>query len=122
AVVVLAVAGVGIPPYPGHRLPRVVGLLLDPAEVTAAHEITELVGDATAPRGGGPRLIVHLVNEKTPNWGGPFARALKSRYPLAQTAFRDWAREPGHLKLGQVHLVDVGDAIAVATMVAQKGY
>lgn len=118
----LVVECVGIPPYPQQRLPRVVGLLLDPAEATPSHEITELLGDATAPRGDGPKLIVHLVNDKTANWGGPFARALKSRYPLAQGAFRDWAREAGHLNLGQVHLVEVTDDIAVVTMVAQKGY
>jgi hypothetical protein len=118
----LGVECVGIPPYPGQRLPRIVGLLLDDATVTLSEEITELVGDATAPRGEGPRLIVHLVNDKTANWGGPFARALKSRYPVAQGAFRDWAREPDHLKLGQVHLVDVEGDLAVATMIAQKGY
>jgi hypothetical protein len=118
----LGVECVGIPPYPGQRLPRVVGLLLDHAGATAAHEITELIGDATDPRGQGPRLIVHLVNDKTTNWGGPFARSLRSRYPIAQAAFRDWAGEPGHLRLGQVHLVDVVDDLTVATMVAQKGY
>lgn len=118
----LAVECVGIPPYPGQRLPRVVGLLLDHAGAIPAHEITELIGDATDPRGQGPRLIVHLVNDKTPNWGGPFARSLRSRYPTAQTAFREWASEPSHLRLGQVHLSDVADEIAVATMVAQRGY
>jgi hypothetical protein len=118
----LGVECVGIPPYPGQRLPRVVGLLLDQARATKPNEITELIGDATDPRGDGPRLIVQLVNDKTPNWGGPFARALKSRYPAAQTAFRLWAHEPGHLHLGHVHVVDVSDEIAVATMVAQKGY
>jgi hypothetical protein len=122
AVGELAVECVGIPPYPGQRLPRVVGLLLNPLAATPTNEITELVGDATAPRGSGPRLIAHLVNDKTSNWGGPFARALKSRYPLAQAAFRDWAGEPGHLKLGQVHVVDIDDGLAVATMVAQRGY
>lgn len=118
----MAIECVGIPPYPGHRLPRVVGLLLSDVDNTAIEEITELVGDATEPRGEGRGLIVHLVNDKTPNWGGPFARALKARYPHVQAAFREWAREPGHLELGQVHVVDVADDIAVATMVAQKGY
>jgi len=118
----LTVECVGIPPYPGQRLPRVVGLLLAPTGAEKTPEITELIGDATAPRGDGPRLIVHLVNDKTPNWGGPFARALRGRHPAAQTAFRAWAREPGNLLLGQVHLVDVDDDVAVATMVAQKGY
>jgi O-acetyl-ADP-ribose deacetylase (regulator of RNase III) len=118
----LTVECVGIPPYPGQRLPRVVGLLLDSAGASVSEEITQLIGDATAPRGSGPRLIVHLVNDKTPSWGGPFARALKSRHPIAQDAFRDWAREPGHLKLGQVHVTDIDDDLAVATMVAQKGY
>jgi uncharacterized protein DUF955 len=118
----LGVECVGIPPYPGQRLPRVVGLLLDHAGATQAQEITELIGDATDPRGQGPRLIVHLVNDKTTNWGGPFARALRSRYPIAQAAFREWAAEPGHLRLGQVHFVDVADDVTVATIVAQKGY
>jgi hypothetical protein len=118
----LSIECVGIPPYPGQRLPRVVGLLLDQAGAVLSNETTELIGDATDPRGEGSRLIVHLVNDKTANWGGPFARALRSRYPAAQAAFRDWASEPGHLRLGQVHLVDVSEQIAVATMVAQKGY
>ena len=84
--------------------------------------IVELVGDATQPRGEGSRLVVHLVNDKTPNWGGPFARALKARWPEAQSAFREWAREGDRLQLGQVHSVQVEPGIAVATMVAQKGY
>lgn len=113
---------VGIPPYPGQRLPRVVGLLVSDAGVAETLEMANIIGDATEPRGDGTRLIVHLVNDKTPNWGGPFARALKSRHPLAQSSFRDWSREPGHLELGQVHVVNVADKIAVASLVAQKGY
>jgi hypothetical protein len=113
---------VGVSPYPGQRLPRVVGLLLADASGRPQQEIVELVGDATEPRGEGSRLVVHLVNDKTPNWGGPFARALKARWPEAQSAFREWARGGDRLQLGQVHSVEVEPGIAVATMVAQKGY
>src|SRR5690242_12806880 len=64
---------VGVSPYPGQNLPRVVGLLRSPEIIArASRQIHEVDGDATQPRGEGPRLLAHLVNDTTPNWGGPF--------------------------------------------------
>jgi O-acetyl-ADP-ribose deacetylase (regulator of RNase III) len=120
----IEVQAVGAPPFPGQRYPRVLGLLR-PRGVRRIKE-TELVvvhGDATAPRGRGAKLIVHLVNDKTANWGGAFARALRERYPIAQEDFREWAREdPGRLQLGAVFVSEIDNDLHVATMVAQHGY
>jgi O-acetyl-ADP-ribose deacetylase (regulator of RNase III) len=114
---------VGLPPYPGQRIPRVAGLvkLAKPGTAPAAPRISYLTGDATDPVADGARIIVHIVNDKTANWGGAFARALRNAYPLAQQDFRAWAQE-GHLELGEVQITDVEDDLYVATMVAQRGY
>jgi O-acetyl-ADP-ribose deacetylase (regulator of RNase III) len=81
-------------------------------------------GDATDPRNvEGSRIIAHLVNDKTPNWGGAFARALKKRFDKAQIDFEEWAAEDRrNLALGNIRLVETKDELAVATMVAQRGY
>ena len=121
----LHVEAVGISPYPGHRLPRVAGLLRPSADVRVAPdpEIAFVTGDATQPHGDGPRLIAHVVNDKTPNWGGAFARALREEYPVAQTQFLEWvSTDRNRLRLGAVHLAEVDTDLAVATMVAQRGY
>lgn len=116
---------VGVSPYPGQQFPRVVGLLSSP-EVHArpSRRIHYVDGDATQPRGDAPRLIAHLVNDKTPNWGGPFARALKERYPQAQAVFRSWVKaDSANLKLGNVHFFEIEEEnLTVATMVAQHGF
>jgi O-acetyl-ADP-ribose deacetylase (regulator of RNase III) len=113
----------GIPPYPGETLPRVVGLLTPRTQVAEAAEITEVYGDATRPRGTGMRMIVHLVNDRTPNWGGMFARALKEVYPAAQHDFREWVNEDRRrLHLGSVRFREVVTDLAIATMIAQHGY
>lgn len=117
----LRVECVGIAPYPGQKLPRVVGLVLPETGLSSEHGITEVLGDAREPRGAGTNLIVHMVNDKTANWGGAFARALKQRWPAAQEAFKEWAADK-NLHLGSVHVTDVEPQIAIATMVAQKGY
>jgi Zn-dependent peptidase ImmA (M78 family)/O-acetyl-ADP-ribose deacetylase (regulator of RNase III) len=113
----------GIPPYPGATLPRVVGLVTPRSPVAEAPEIEEVYGDATQPRGTGMRMIVHLVNDRTPNWGGRFAKALKEAYPLTQRDFREWvADDRRRLRLGSVRFLEVMPNLQVATMVAQHGY
>lgn len=119
------VEAVGIPPYPGQRMPRVVGILRPnhAADGAAARRIEYLTGDATEPRGDGLRAIVHLVNDKTANWGGGFARALRSRYPEAQEDFRKWvAADKSRLRLGAIRRVEVRPDLEVVTIVAQSGY
>jgi Zn-dependent peptidase ImmA (M78 family)/O-acetyl-ADP-ribose deacetylase (regulator of RNase III) len=116
---------VGIPPYPGHRLPRVVGLLRPTADVVVPPRptIAFVTGDATRPHGNGPRLIAHVVNDKTPNWGGAFAQGLRDEYPIAQSEFRQWVNNDRTvLQLGAVHVAEVDTNLVVATMVAQRGY
>jgi O-acetyl-ADP-ribose deacetylase (regulator of RNase III) len=120
----LDVQAVGAPPFPGQRFPRVLGLL-HPRGVKRVKSTNLVIvhGDATAPRGAGPKLIVHLVNDKTPNWGGAFARALRERHPEAQQDFREWVRQdPSHLRLGAVFISEVANDLHVATIVAQHGY
>src|SRR5439155_19783257 len=113
----------GIPPYPGQRLPRVVGLALPRGPVEAARDVEEVYGDATKPRGASLRIIVHLVNDRTPNWGGMFAGALKKLYPATQRDFRQWVTEDrSRLRLGRVRFLDVRNDLVVATMVAQRGF
>jgi Zn-dependent peptidase ImmA (M78 family) len=114
---------VGVPPFPGQRLPRVVGLLVPVVANAVRPTLTEVIGDATTPQGEGRKLIVHLVNDATPNWGGEFASALRRRYPEAQHSFRAWVQEDrSNLSLGRVHVVDLPPDIAVATMIAQRGW
>lgn len=121
----VAVEAVGTPPYPGQRYPRVLGWL-HPRDQRARASVNEpefLHGDATDPRGAGERLIVHIVNDRTPNWGGGFAGALSRRHPTSQEQFREWAMtDPAHLTLGAVQVTPLGGGISVASVVAQKGY
>lgn len=119
------VDAVGVPPYPGHPMPRVVGILRPTRKQGSSRgrHVEYVTGDATRPRGHGRRVIVHVVNDRTPNWGGGFARALRDRYPEAQATFREWSRsDSSHLRLGAIHIVTVGPELDVATLVAQKGY
>jgi O-acetyl-ADP-ribose deacetylase (regulator of RNase III) len=120
----VSVECVGIPAYPGERYPRVVGLLRpDDGQAAPVVGITYVRGDATAPRGEGVRIIAHLVNDRTPNWGGKFARALRSQYPVAQDEFRYWATSSGgNLALGNVHFTMIESNLGIVTMVAQHGY
>lgn len=121
------VEAVGIPPYPGSRFPRVVGILKPVDKVAHQSGATSLKfvrGDALKPRGSGPRIVVHVVNDKSPNWGGGgFAQALKKRWPEAQTDFRQLiAQHRQALSLGNARIVGMPDGVLVASVVAQKGY
>lgn len=119
----MAVECIAIPPYPGRRHPRVVGLLS-----TTTHRsdplLVEVRGDALEPRSKEPRIIAHVVNDATPNWGGGgFAANLRRRYPEAQEDYRKWAAEHhGSLSLGQSHVTELTPGSWVFHMVAQHGY
>lgn len=121
----VAVEAVGIPPFPGSAMPRVVGILTEEADRGAEpFLLREVEGDATVPIGGGVQLIVHLVNDRTANWGPDgFAAALRRRYPQVQTDFRDWvANSPKALRLGNVRIAHAEGDVWVATVVAQRNY
>ena len=116
---------VGLPAYAGSTEPRVAGLakLSDLRPVRRA-TLEYRRGDALAPAGEGPRLIAHIVNDRTPNWGGNgFAAALKRRYPDVQQEFREWVEaDRSCLELGNIHVADVDDNIRSVQMIAQFGY
>lgn len=118
----LNVQAVGVPPYPGDRFPRVVGLI-QPGGAAPADEIgiKYIRGDAGDPRRDGPVVIAHVVNDKARRWGGHgFARSLMARFPDAAAAFEAW--NDGHRALGAVHLHQVGTDLWIASLVAQAGY
>ena len=120
----VAVQAVGIPPYPSHRLPRVAGLLQKEAPVRESNRFDVVVGDATRPRGTGPKMIVHIVNNHARAFGGGgFANQLGRNVRHSAETFRAWTiARPDNLVLGSVHIVDLDDGITVASMVAQQGY
>ena len=116
---------VGIPPYPDQIYPRVMGIFIPTSPSrNVLNKINYRRGDATDPRDEGDyRIIAHIVNDKTAVWGGVFARAVKKRWPRAQTDFERWsAEEKRNLSLGNACLAEVDDRLAVFTMVAQRGY
>lgn len=115
---------VRIPPYPGLSFPSVAGLMTGAATPGPGPKIMYLKGDALEPRGEAQKVIVHVVNDATRNWGGRgFVVGLKQKWPEAQREFRNWAAaNRGQLKLGQVYTVRVSDDVTIASMVCQKGY
>jgi O-acetyl-ADP-ribose deacetylase (regulator of RNase III) len=121
----LHVECVAIPPYPGGTHPRVVGLVwrYDEGAMERTSEWIRYVrGDATEPRGE-RSLIIHVVNDATPIWGGSgFASALRRAYPSVQRSFKRWWEGTPGPRLGRVHLAEATAGIWVASLVAQHGY
>jgi O-acetyl-ADP-ribose deacetylase (regulator of RNase III) len=118
------VESVAIPSYPGAINPRVVGLLRPSKQSSVSLPTLQyLIGDATDPRGGGEKIIAHVVNDATPRWGGGFAKVVANRYPAAQDDFITWANEDrSRLRLGQTRMFPVAAGLAVFHMVAQHGF
>ena len=118
------VQAVGVPPYPGHRFPRVVGLLQPEAEADRRVQGVRIVGgDATRPIREGPTIIAHIVNDTAQRWGGHgFANALGRRMRAAREDYAAWAGDSAHRQLGAVHVTHVDEGLWVASMVAQVGY
>ena len=116
---------VGLAPYSGNTRPRVAGMAtLTEHEISTWATLEYFRGDALSPRGDGPRLIAHIVNDRTPNWGGNgFAAAVKRKFPNVQQEFREWARsEPTEFKLGRIHVAPIGHDTFSVQMIAQAGY
>jgi O-acetyl-ADP-ribose deacetylase (regulator of RNase III) len=121
----LTVQCVGLPPYPHQRLTRVAGFVGGPTSVVAqGTSITYLVGDATQPRGTGPKIIAHVVNNQASRWGRhSIAGDLAKTYPDAPIFYSTWIMDdPSRLALGNVHLLPVNKELTIASMVAQAGY
>lgn len=78
-----------------------------------------VVGDATRPKGRGPKVLVHVCND-VGLWGAGFVKAVSARWKEPE---RDYLKafEKGGLDLGQVQFVEVSKDLTVANMVAQRG-
>ncbi|WP_335932921.1 macro domain-containing protein [Streptomyces sp. PTD5-9] len=85
-------------------------------------EITYIRGDATAPQGGGVKLIAHVCNDLG-GWGKGFVLALSRRWPEPEAAYRRWHRERAgnDFGLGAAQFVQVSPYVWVANMVGQRG-
>jgi O-acetyl-ADP-ribose deacetylase (regulator of RNase III) len=81
------------------------------------------VGDATLPEGEGPKIIVHVCNDRG-GWGKGFVVALSQRYPEPEAAYRRWYadRKQNDFELGAVQFVEVGPELWVANLIGQHGY
>lgn len=115
---------VGLPPYPGSFQPRVAGIVrLKENHSRHLPPIEYLVGNALEPRGDGLKIIAHIVNDRTPNWGGrSFASSLAKAFPEAQTNFRHWVSEfKNEFKLGNIHTTRIDDNLIIADLIAQHG-
>ena len=116
---------VGLPPYPGGKFPRIAGILFaNKSNMPELPHIKYHEGDATIPGGTRQKIIAHIVNDKTPNWGGGgFAVSLRKRYPVTQKDFKEWSiLEKDNLCLGRSHFVTISDGLHAFSMVAQHGY
>jgi hypothetical protein len=120
----LRIEAVGIPAFSGSIKPRLAGLLLPRgATRTRENELKHVLGDATTPAGKGVKIICHVVNDKTPNWGAGFGLAVKKKWPDAQRAFQNWAtQDRSNFKLGEVFHSPVSIDTIAFQMVCQHGY
>src|SRR3954453_24032509 len=84
--------------------------------------IRVLVGNALAPTGHGPKVLAHVVNDGTPNWGGiGFAAAVRKKWPDVQKDFQEWAPMRTELRSGNVRFFERTPHLPMARMVAQRG-
>ena len=121
---VIYVECVGIPPFPGRSLPRVVGVLTPHTQVEPQQaQLRYMFGNALEPKGGGPKIIAHIVNDTTPKWGAGFALAVSRKWKFVQEDFQDWtASDDRNLSLGNIHRTHIGDGLSIVHMIAQQGY
>jgi O-acetyl-ADP-ribose deacetylase (regulator of RNase III) len=78
-------------------------------------------GDATAPIGGGIKIIVHVCND-VGGWGRGFVLAISKRWPEPEQRYRAWHKdqEKQPFALGEVQFVQVSDDIWVANLIGQR--
>ena len=85
-----------------------------------ARSIAYIVGDATVPKGDGPKIVVHVCND-VGGWGRGFVLALSRRWPEPERRYRAWHRgeDSQPFALGQVQFVKVRPDIWVANLIGQ---
>jgi len=82
--------------------------------------ITYRKGDATAPEGDGPTVIVHVCNDAG-KWGKGFVLAVSRRWSKPERIYRAAFAEPPFPQLGDVQFVPVIPTITVANLIGQHG-
>ena len=114
----------GLPSYPGSTFPRIAGIVSPRSAVARVEPITYVRGSVLEPRGSGRRIIAHVVNNRTPNWGGSgVAIQLRKKWPQTQNEFRVRVRDRNLARsLSEVVYSSIGDGLTVATLIAQVGY
>ena len=114
----------GLPPYSSSPYPRALGIVHPTdGKTEPARKIRFAVGDATQMSGAGQKILAHVVNDKTPNWGAGFGLAVRRAFPTVQEEFRRWAlKDASRLRLGNVFITKISSDVHVSPMVCQKGY
>jgi Zn-dependent peptidase ImmA (M78 family)/O-acetyl-ADP-ribose deacetylase (regulator of RNase III) len=113
----------GVAPYPGQLIPRVLGIARLPNESAIKSQFSIIRGDATKPRGKELKIICQIVNDKALTWGAGFALAVRKEWPAAQRDFTNWATSRRiEFQLGSVHFSQVREDLLLASLVAQHGY
>jgi len=84
--------------------------------------IEYVTGDATAPLGGGARVLVHVCND-VGKWGKGFVLAISRRWKLPEQMFKAWHRRETEqpFALGEVQFVEVEHELWVANLIGQRG-
>ncbi|MGB3870862.1 MAG: ImmA/IrrE family metallo-endopeptidase [Flavobacteriales bacterium] len=115
------VFAIGLGSLRRHQTQR-VGLFLipDTESATEEHLIHTVSGDATEPRGSGRKIIAQIVNTSAA-MGSGFGKSLGARYPRTKEELKLWKKEGEGFGLGAMRMVDLGNDIYVAQMVAQEG-
>jgi Zn-dependent peptidase ImmA (M78 family) len=119
----LRVEVVGVAPYPNRSMPRIIGLIRPHGAGAADSSPINIVrGNALLPRGPGQKIVAHIVNDQTPNWGAGFGKALQAKWPVAHQKFKAFFEQIRGSKLGHTNLAQVTDDTFVFQMVCQRGY
>lgn len=118
------VEAVAVPPYPGQRHPRIVGLVQSlSGEPEMEPTLSEVVGKVFPLPTEGKQMVLHLVSNGARRWSGAFASSLAKELPSAAKQFESWAQDQDlPLKLGDAVLLDSLTEPAVCCLVAQEGY
>ena len=91
-------------------------------EPETSNSIRYREGDATQPAGEGPRIIVHVCNDRG-GWGRGFVLAISKRWPEPERSYRAWHKGSGDgpFELGAVQFVEVEPSLWVANLIGQHG-
>lgn len=93
-----------------------------PGHMSQMSRIRYRVGDVLTASRRGPTIIVFMINDVTPTWGGGVARQAARRHPLAQKKFRERCTQfETTLTLGSAVLLPIDSRTWLAPIVAQKG-